>query len=150
MHGYIRTINPAIAVLIRLPDHLVDLIVGELLTDAGHDMPQLGSADKAIVVAIKDLESLANFLLGVGVLHLAGHHGEELGEVDGAVIVGVDLVDHVLEFGLAGVLAEGAHDRAQLFGGDLSWALYVSTRSVRMRHRWWVLYHRRLCPMERG
>ena len=57
-------------------------------------------------------------LLGVGVLHLARHHGEELREVNGAVAVGVDLVDHVLELSLSRVLAEGAHDGAELLGGD--------------------------------
>jgi len=31
-------------------------------------------------------------------------------EVNGAVVVGIDLVDHVLELRLAGILAERAHD----------------------------------------
>ena len=72
------------------------------------------------------LESLANLLLRVGVLHLSCHHGQELcrrsalkrstsryigssyrtGEVNRAVVVGVNLVDHVLELRLGGVLAE--------------------------------------------
>lgn len=34
------------------------------------------------------------------------------GEVNGAVVVGIDLVDHVLQLRLAGVLAQGAHDGA--------------------------------------
>lgn len=41
-------------------------------------------------------------------------------EVNGAVVVGIDLVDHVLELRLAGVLAERAHDSAELLGGDLT------------------------------
>ena len=41
-----------------------------------------------------------------------------LGEVDGAGAVDIDLVDHVLELGLGRVLAEGAHDGAELLGGD--------------------------------
>lgn len=41
-------------------------------------------------------------------------------EVDGSVVIGIDLVDHVLELRLRWVLAKGAHDSAQLLGGDLS------------------------------
>jgi hypothetical protein len=41
-------------------------------------------------------------------------------EIDCAIVIGVHLVDHVLKFRLAGVLAEGAHDSAQFLGGDLS------------------------------
>jgi hypothetical protein len=43
-------------------------------------------------------------------------------EVDGSVVIGIHLVDHVLELRLAGVLAERAHDGAQLLGGDLTCA----------------------------
>ena len=42
------------------------------------------------------------------------------GEVDGAVVVGIDLVDHVLQLGLARVLAKRAYDCAELLGGDLA------------------------------
>lgn len=41
-------------------------------------------------------------------------------EVNGAIVIRVNLVDHVLELGLAGVLAERAHDGTQLLGGDLA------------------------------
>ena len=64
-------------------------------------MAQLGGRDEAVVVTVEDLylelefwghyrrnavlfggranlESLADLLLGVGILHLAGHHGQEL------------------------------------------------------------------------
>jgi hypothetical protein len=37
-------------------------------------------------------------------------------EINGAGLVGVDLVDHVLEFAVGWVLAERAHDLAELFG----------------------------------
>lgn len=43
------------------------------------------------------------------------------GKVDGAVVVGIDLVDHVLQLGLGGVLAKRAHDGAELLGGDLAY-----------------------------
>ena len=45
----------------------------------------------------------------VCVLHLPGHHGEELREVNGSVPVGINLVDHVLQLRLGGVLAQGPH-----------------------------------------
>lgn len=42
-------------------------------------------------------------------------------EVNGAVVVGVNLVDHILQLRLGGVLAQRAHDGAKLLGGDLSY-----------------------------
>ena len=52
-------------------------------------------------------------------------------EVDGAVVVGIDLVDHVLELRLAGVLAERAHDSAELLGGDLTCEMALSAMRFR-------------------
>lgn len=77
------TVDAAVSVLVSLSDHLVDLVVGQLLADRGHDVAQLGSGDESVVVAVEDLERLPDFLLGVGVLHLAGHHGKELCGVAG-------------------------------------------------------------------
>lgn len=54
---------------------------------------------------------------GRGLITGGGHTGE----VDGAVVVGVNLVDHVLQLRLGGVLSKRAHDGAKLLGGDLSW-----------------------------
>lgn len=107
-------------------------------------MAKLSGRDKTVVVAVKDLEGLSDLFLGVGILHLAGHHGQELcwgidvsflvctravqagtgltREVDSSVVVSIHLVDHVLELRLARVLAERAHDSAQLLGGDLTCA----------------------------
>jgi hypothetical protein len=42
-------------------------------------------------------------------------------EIDHAVVVGVDLVDHVLELRLGGVLSQTPHHGPQLLGGDLSY-----------------------------
>ncbi len=33
-------------------------------------------------------------------------------EVNGAIVIRVDLIDHVLQFGLGGILAQGSHHRA--------------------------------------
>merc|ERR1712100_267667 len=118
-------VDLSVTVDVSLSDHLVDLLVSELLTEGGHDLPQLGGRDELVSISVEDLEGLAELLLGVGVLDLSGHQREELGEIDGTVAVGVDLVDHVLELGLRGVLAEGPHDGAQLLGGDGSVAVLV-------------------------
>lgn len=48
-------------------------------------------------------------------------------EINGAVVVGIDLVDHILKLRLRGVLAEGAHDGAELLGGDLAYNVDVSS-----------------------
>lgn len=91
------TVNPPVTVLVGLANHLVDLVVGQLLADGGHDVAQLSSGDEAVVIAVENLSSLSaslsitsscrsksnlegltDFLLGVGILHLPGHHGKEL------------------------------------------------------------------------
>ena len=119
-------IDLSVSVDVSLSDHLVDLFVGQLLAEVRHDVPELGRRDEAVAVLVEDAEGFPDLLLGVGVFHLAGHHGEELGEVDGAVAVGVDLVDHVHELGLGGVLAQGSHDGAKLLGGDgACWVMMV-------------------------
>lgn len=119
------TVNPPIPILIRLSNHLIHLVIRQLLADTRHDMSELGGGDEAVVVAVEDLEGLADLLLGVRVLHLARHHGQEFREVNGAVVVGVDLVDHVLQLGFRRVLAQRAHHGAELFGRDLAIAVLV-------------------------
>lgn len=66
------------------------------------------------------LHQLQDLLAGerVSHLHLAGHEVQELREVDGAVAISINLVDHVLQLCLCWVLAQAAHDCAQLLGGD--------------------------------
>merc|ERR1711910_189913 len=107
------------------PDHLIHLLIGELLSQVGHHVPELSRGDETVAVLVEDAERLPNLLLAVCVLHLPGHHGEELGEVDRAVAVGVHLVDHVLQLGLCGVLAQGPHHRSELLGGDGAVAILV-------------------------
>merc|ERR1719238_1646969 len=110
--------------MIREAD-VINFLICELLAKVGHHVSQLSGRDEAIAVLVEDLESLLNLLLGVGVLHLLGHEVQELREVDGARAVGVDLVNHVLELSLCGILPEGAHDGSQLLGGDGAIAVLV-------------------------
>lgn len=93
-------INLAIAVNVGLADHLIHLLVRELLAEIGHDVAQLGRRDEAVAVLVEDSERLPDFLFAIGVLHFASHHGEKLGEVDRAVACGVGkkrLISNVVE-----------------------------------------------------
>merc|ERR1719389_794181 len=118
-------VNLAVTIDVSLTDHLVNLLIGELLAKVGHDVTKLSSGDETVAVLVEHLEGLLDLLLGVGVLHLTSHQVQELGEVDGAGAIGIDLVDHVLELSLGGVLAEGAHDSSKLLGGDGAIAILV-------------------------
>lgn len=90
-----HTINSSIAILISLADHLIDFLVGQLLANGCHDMAKLGCGDEAVVIAVEDLvtheldysthldllahlESFADLILRIGILHLSRHHGQEL------------------------------------------------------------------------
>merc|ERR1719217_1112082 len=121
-------VDLAVTVNVGLADHLVDLLVGQLLAEVGHDVAQLSRRDEAVAVLVEDAERLLQLLLRVRVLHLARHEGAELREVNGAVAVGIDLVDHVLQLSLRRVLAERAHHGAQLLGGDGAVAVLVEQR----------------------
>lgn len=78
-------IDLAVAVNVRLANHLVDLLISELLAEVGHDVAQLSRRDETVAVLVEHTEGFADLLLAVCVLHLARHHGEELGEVYRAV-----------------------------------------------------------------
>ena len=45
----------AITVLVSLPDHLVNLVVGKLLADRGHNVSELSSRNEAVVITVEDL-----------------------------------------------------------------------------------------------
>ena len=78
-------IDLSVAVDVGLADHLVDLLVGELLAEVGHDVAQLGRGYEPVAVLVEDAERFADFLLTVRVLHFAGHHRQEFGEIYRAV-----------------------------------------------------------------
>merc|ERR1719235_1098343 len=118
-------IDLAISVHVCLPNHLINFLICELFAKIGHDMPELGSADEAVAIAVEDLEGLDQFLLRISVLHLPCHQGQELGKIDRSVAVGIDLVDHVLQLSLCRILTQGSHHRSQLLGGDCTIAILV-------------------------
>jgi hypothetical protein len=51
----VHTVDSSITVLISLPNHLIDLVVRQLLADGCHDMTKFGSRNEAVVITIKDL-----------------------------------------------------------------------------------------------
>ena len=54
-------VDVTITIEIDLFDHLIDLLVGESLTEVGHDLTKLGSGDETVAIVIKDLEGLHVF-----------------------------------------------------------------------------------------
>lgn len=84
-HKITFVVDLTVAVDVSFPDHLVDLLVGELFAEVSHHVPQFGGRDETVAVLIEHPEGLADLLLTVGVLHLPRHHCEEFGEVDGSV-----------------------------------------------------------------
>lgn len=78
-------IDLTVAVDVGLADHLVDLLVGELLAEVGHDVAQLSRRYEPVAVLVEDTECFADFLLAIRVLHFAGHHRQEFGEIYRAV-----------------------------------------------------------------
>ena len=111
-------VDLAVTVNVRLADHLIDLLVGELLTEVGHDVTKLSGGDETIAITIEDLEGLDQLLLSISVLHLTGHEGEELGELNGAIAIGIVLIDRMLNFGLSWVLSKLSHRSTELLGAD--------------------------------
>jgi len=118
-------VDLTVAINVRFPDHLVYLLVGQLLAQIGHNVSQLCGGDEAISVFVEYSKGLSDLFLAIRVLHLSCHHGEELWKVDCTITVGVDLIDHVLELRLSGILSQRAHHSAQLFGGDRTIAILV-------------------------
>lgn len=102
-----------IAVLVRLPDHLIHLLLGQLLSEIcymvgltqyvinadklllkerpTHYVPELSSTNLTVVILVKDLESFHDLFFRIGILHLTGHHGQKLGEVDRVIAVSINL-----------------------------------------------------------
>merc|ERR1711997_618563 len=99
-------IDLSVTIDVRLADHLIHLFISKFLAKVCHDVAQLCRADEAITIAIKHLEGFDQLLLSVRVFHLARHQGQKLWKVDRAVSVSVDLVYHVLELSLGGVLPQ--------------------------------------------
>lgn len=81
--GYVKdkrtllTFDGAIPILIRLLQHLVDLLIGQILAELPHHEPQLIARNAPAVVAVKDLKRHAHLVLEVRCRELNRHHVEE-------------------------------------------------------------------------
>jgi hypothetical protein len=84
-------VDLSVSINIGLTDHLINLLVGELLTKVGHDMTQFGGRDETVAILIEDLECFEDLLFTISVLHLASHHCEEFWEVNSSRTVGINL-----------------------------------------------------------
>ena len=90
-------------------EQLIHLLIGQLLTQAGEDIAQLTAGNQAIVILVKDLEALDEFLnraLGLGTRHRLGLDNlvEEDVKGDGLLL----LFDQFGNLRLCGIEADGA------------------------------------------
>merc|ERR1712054_368798 len=99
LHDAVEFVNVdlTITITVGLVDHVLELLIVDVLTQLLSDTGKVAEGDLVGVVIIEELEDLLDVLAGVLLAHLAGHHLEELGELDGAVTVVVDVGDHLLE-----------------------------------------------------
>ncbi|KAJ0494400.1 hypothetical protein HanIR_Chr12g0597021 [Helianthus annuus] len=81
-------------------------------------MTKLSGRNEAILVLVEDTESLLKLLLRVSVLHLPCHEIKEFREINGTVSISINLVDHVLQVSLCGVLSKRPHNSSKLLGSD--------------------------------
>merc|ERR1712110_1054690 len=102
-------VDLTIAITVGLVDHVLELLVVDVLTELLSDTGKVAEGDLVCVVIVEQLEHLLDVLAGVLLAHLASHHLEELAELDGAVAVVVDVSDHLLELLVLDLEAEGTH-----------------------------------------
>ena len=50
-------VDLTVTIDIGLTDQLIDLVVGQLLSQVGHDVTQLGGGDETVAIAVEDLLS---------------------------------------------------------------------------------------------
>merc|ERR1712179_518700 len=105
-------ISPSVTV--GLVDHVLELLIIDVLTELLSNTGEVAEGDLVGVVVIKQLEHLLDVLAGVLLTHLASHHLEELSKLDGAVTVVVDVSNHLLELLVLDFEAESAHGGLEL------------------------------------
>ena len=91
---------------------------GRERTETAHDLSQICRGDVALAGLGEHLECLLDFIIGTYVVHLVRHDREILLQGDRTLPTRVDPADHVLWIGLGGILAQRAHNVAELLGGN--------------------------------
>ena len=103
----------------RRPNWAVSLLSSFCLTD----LPTLNAS------LISSSESVSFIFLAIIVRNSGNplnsksqslHRGVHTWEINGAIVISVNLVDHILQLRLRGVLAEGSHNSSEFLGSDLS------------------------------
>merc|ERR1719247_2858317 len=102
-------VDLAIAITVGLVDHVLELLIINVLTELLSHAGEVAEGNLVGVVVIEELEHLLDVLAGVLLAHLASHHLEELAELNLARAVGIDVGDHLLD-----LEAEGAHGGLEL------------------------------------
>merc|ERR1711896_57048 len=89
-------VDLAITITVGLVDHVLELLIIDVLTELLSNASEVAEGDLVGVVVIEELEHLLDVLTRILLAHLAGHHLEEFLELDGAVAIVVDVGDHLL------------------------------------------------------
>ena len=114
-------VDQAVLVGVGLLDHLLQLLLGELLAEVCHNMPQLSHREEALAVLVKHLEGLPHLLI-----RWVGFQGT--GGVLGELVKGqgrTSLSGELFQLSLSGVQAKRAHHKAKIFGLNGALALLV-------------------------
>merc|ERR1719504_396506 len=127
LHDAVELVNVdlTIAITVGLVDHVLELLIVDVLTELLSHAGEVAEGDLVGVVVIEELEHLLDVLAGVLLAHLAGHHLEELADLDGAVTVVVDVGDHLLELLVLDLEAKGTHGGLELTDVDLAGGIRV-------------------------
>ena len=104
----------AVAVLVKLVDHRLQLVVAQVLAQLARHSAQIAQTDAARVVLVEELERLEDFLYGVPLRNFGGHYLQEVWVLDlsgpFAVVVAHDSEDLLL----LDIESEGAHSDLEL------------------------------------
>lgn len=84
-------IDLAISVNISFTNHLINLLIGELLTQVGHNVTKFGGGNETVAVLVEHLEGFQDFFFRISILHLARHHRQKLREINRSATIRVDL-----------------------------------------------------------
>lgn len=112
----LQVVEHAVLVDRRLPEHLVNVLVGEAISHAGEQLPQALLVDAAHIVLVEAGKGVLDDVLWVGALQPVPEQRQEHGEVDGAG----SLVHHALQVRVLGVLAQRREHVVEVLFADES------------------------------
>ena len=109
-----------VAVPVGLVYHLLQLFLG-------HCLPQLPRHPLQVLqrylpgpVVVEQSEGLEDLLPGVSFCDFTSHKFHKISELDDSLALPVDLSDHLFDFLLLGLEAEGSHGNLEFLGVDVS------------------------------